>query len=215
MQARIIADYKELNPRGHYKYTLREIAERHEISLSAVNNLVRTAKCQGRPKGGRFKETPSPRIMKILRDASEPFITLEEVGRRNPRVVVRRGKSKKIPLSKQRVAQIIKMWKDRVDKAKLHSKGFNPGDEIVWAGQHYIVVRYDSPHRGAVVDLAHNEVIDPFCWVYDGERSKRIKAATEEMTPKEVKAKYIRREPEPEPESEPEQDSEPVDGTPD
>lgn len=193
-QAQIIREYKQKNPDGSYTWLLKDIAERHGISLSSVNNLAKAAHCQCRPRGGRTRMVPDARIMKILRDASEPFITMEEVGRRNPRTVIMgNGRSKSIPLSKQRVSQIVARWSEKLDAQSIHTKGFRPGDKIEWADQKYIVMRYDNSHRGAVIDLNDLEEIDPFCWVFKGSRSKLVEATDEELTPKDVERRYVKK----------------------
>lgn len=169
VQVQIIEDYKEKLPNGDFRYSLAEIAKKHEVSLSTVNNLARIAKCQGRPHGGRKLQVPDARTMKILRDATEPGITLEDVGRRNPRRVVTNGKETLVPLSKQRVKQIVDFWKGR--QVKVRSRGFEPGDVIRWNKRLFTVLRYDSPHKGAVRDQADDQVIDPFYWVRGIDRS--------------------------------------------
>lgn len=194
VQAQIIREYKQKNPDGSYTYLLKDIADRHGISLSSVNNLAKAAHCQCRPRGGKTRMVPDARIMKILRDASEPFITMEAVGRRNPRVTVVNGRRKEVPLSKQRVSQIVNSWKKKLGALSIHSKGFKPGDKIVWFEQFYIVVRYDNSHRGAVIDLTDNQEIDPFCWVFKGSRSQIVEAAEEEMTADQVRRKYLKRD---------------------
>jgi hypothetical protein len=174
VQLQIIEDYKEKLPNGDYRYSLSQIAAKHEVSLSTVNNLARIAKCQGRPHGGRKLMVPNVRTMKILRDSTEPGITLEEVGRRNPRRVMVHGKESLVPLSKQRVKQIVDFWKDR--QVKIRSRGFQPGDVIEWDKRLFTVLRYDSPHRGAVRDQADGRVIDPFLWVRGTDRSKLVES---------------------------------------
>jgi hypothetical protein len=190
-QARIIREYKQKNPDDTYTWLLKEIAEHHDVSLSTVNNLAKMAGCQARPRGGRIQGVPNPRIMKILRDASEPFITLERVGELNPRVVMVNKRPKEIPLTRQRVSQIIRTWKSRLKGQRLHSKGFKPGDKIEWSDQEYVVLSYDSSHRGAVLDLADNKVIDPFCWVFKGSRSKCLLPSTEELAEEAAWKRYV------------------------
>jgi transposase-like protein len=176
VQVQIVQDYKEKLPNGLHRYTLKEIARKYEVSLSTVNNLARTARCQGRPHGGREQTVPTPRILKILRDSTEPGISLDEVGRRNPRCLVRRGKSVAVPLTKQRVSEIIRTWSRKLDMTKIHGRGFKPGDQIEWADQIYTVLRYDSSRQGAVREgtTDQGQVIDPFLWVHGGCRSKRL-----------------------------------------
>lgn len=197
VQIEIIRQYKEKDAEGNYVHTLQKIANDHEVSLSTVNNLARIAKCQGRPRGGKVKRIAGPRIMKILRDASELGITLEEVGRRNPRIVdlerylsrhclsmgelkrrrpdaiISNGKVQ-IPLTKQRVSEIISTWRAKLNEQSIKSRGFKKDDIIEWAGQRYTVVRYHNSHRGAVIDQSDNRLIDPFCWFYKGSRSKLV-----------------------------------------
>lgn len=184
VQAQIIHDYKEKTPDGGYRYMLKEIADNYEISLSSVNNMARQAKCQGRPRGAKKIFVPSAAVMKILRDATEPFITLEEVGRRNPRKVVVNGKIVYKPLSVQRVSQIVKHWKERGNPG-LRSKGFKPGDRIKWADQTFRVIRYDDSHKGAVQDEKDGAIIDPFYWVYKGSRSQLIPIDAQTFVAKE------------------------------
>lgn len=193
-QAQIIKEYKQKNPDGSYTWLLTDIAERHDVSLSTVNNLAKAAHCQCRPRGGKTRLIPDARIMKILRDASEPFITMDEVGRRNPRTVLVNGRRKSVPLSKQRVSQIVNRWKDKLDSQAIHSKGFHPGDRIEWSNQKYVIVRYDNSHRGAVIDLSDGKLIDPFCWVFKGDRAKLTEATAEELTSEEVVDRYLKRD---------------------
>lgn len=87
VQVQVVEDYRAKNPDGTYTFTLKQIASKHEISLSTVNNLARISKVQGRPKIGKKLIVPDARTMKLLRDATEMNITLEEVGRRNWRWV--------------------------------------------------------------------------------------------------------------------------------
>lgn len=179
VQVQIIEDYKAKNPDKSYKFTLQEIADKHEVSLSTVNNLARMAKCQGRPQGGRKLIVPDAKTMKLLRDATEVGITLDEVGRRNRRwVTLKSGRRVLKPLSKQRVSQIIAFWKKRGNPG-LRTKGFKAGDKILWAEQYFTVVRYDDQHRGAVTDDKDGKLIDPFYWVHQGCRSKLVQAAPE------------------------------------
>lgn len=193
-QAQIIKEYKQKNPDGSYTWLLQDIAERHDVSLSTVNNLAKAAHCQCRPRGGKTRLVPDARIMKILRDASEPFITMEEVGRRNPRTVMVNGRRKSVALSKQRVSQIVNRWKDKLDSQSLHTKGFRPGDKIEWSQQKYVIVRYDNSHRGAVIDLSDGAEIDPFCWVFKGDRAKLTEATLDELTSEEVRERYLKRD---------------------
>ncbi len=194
VQLQIIREYKEKNPDDTYRWRLWEIADRHEISLSSVNKLVKAAQCQSRPRGGRVQVVPSARIMKILRDASEPFITMAEVGRRNPRIVMVDDKPEQIPLTRARVSKIILTWKKKLGSYSLRGKGFKPGDIIEWYHQRYVVVRYDNPHRGAAIDLLTLEEIDPFCWVYRRRRSSLVQAVQEELTPDAVRKMYLNRD---------------------
>jgi hypothetical protein len=174
VQVQIIENYKEKLPNGDYRYGLTEIAAKHEVSLSTVNNLARIAKCQGRPHGGRKLIVPDVRTMKILRDATEPGATLADVGRRNPRRFIVAGKEILKPLSKQRVKQLVDFWKKR--QLKIHTRGFAPGDVIQWNERLFTVLRYDDTHRGAVRDHADGKVIDPFLWVSGNSRSRRVSA---------------------------------------
>lgn len=183
VQHQIIQDYKEKNPDNTYRYKLTEIAQKHEISLSSLHILARMARCNGRKRGGNAKMVPDARTMKILRDATEPGITFDAVGERNPRIV----NGKKVPITKSRVSKIIQVWKKRLGKRKLYSKGFNEGDIIEWADQRFTVLRYDNSHRGAVQELllegnkwVEGKIIDPFCWIYQGQRSKLIKSVVRE-----------------------------------
>jgi len=177
VQVQVVEDYKAKNPDGTYKLTLKQIAEKHEISLSTVNNLARISKVQGRPKIGKKLIVPDARTMKLLRDATELNITLEEVGRLNKRWTTDPATGRRVlkPLTKQRVSQIINFWKKRGNPG-LRTKGFKPGDVIKWADQLFTVVRYDSARKGAVRD-AEGDVIDPFHWVHLGARSKLVTPA--------------------------------------
>lgn len=192
VQLQIIREYKEKNPDGSYRWKLQEIADRHEISLSSVNKLAKSARCLSRPRGGRTQVVPNARIMKILRDASEPFITMKEVGRRNPRVVMVRGKPVQKPLSRARISKILLTWRKRMGDNNLRGKGFKPGDLIEWSAQRYVVVRYDNSHRGVAIDLKTNIEIDPFCWVYLNNRSSLVQATEEQLTPDEVRKRYLK-----------------------
>lgn len=176
VQAKIVAEYKEKLPDGSYRFTLREIAALNEVSLSTVNLLARQANVQERPQGPRKLQVPSARVLKILRDATEPGITLAQVGIRNARVVVVNGKQVARPLSKQRVKQIIDFWKRRGNPG-LKSRGFKPGDIIEWNERRFKVLRFDNARKGAVIDLGDNSKIDPFLWVFQGCRSRRVENA--------------------------------------
>jgi hypothetical protein len=191
VQVQIVNEYKQKSPDGNYTYTLKEIADNHEVSLSTVNKLAGMAQCQGRPRGGRTQTVPNARTMKILRDASEPGVTLEEVGRRNPRVIIVNGRRKKVPLTRERVRQIVQTWKERLDANTLHGRGFKPGDKIDWASIPHVVVLYHNSRQGAVIDLVDKKLIDPFCWIYKGFRSKLVEAAAEELTPEQVLERYL------------------------
>lgn len=185
VQVQVVDDYKAKNPDGTYKFTLQQIADKHEISLSTVNNLARIAKVQGRPKIGKKLIVPDARTMKLLRDATELNITLEEVGRRNKRWSTDPETGRRVlkPLTKQRVSQIINFWKKRGNPG-LRTKGFVAGDVIKWADQVYTVVRYDSARKGAVKD-AEGDTIDPFYWVHLGCRSKLLTPAPSRTVPSE------------------------------
>lgn len=177
VQVQVVEDYKAKNPDGTYKFTLRQIAENHEISLSTVNNLARIAKVQGRPKVGKKLIVPDARTMKLLRDATEINITLEEVGRRNKRWSTDRETGRRVlkALTKQRVSQIINFWKKRGNPG-LRTKGFKVGDAVKWCNEVFTVIRYDDARKGAVKD-AQGRVIDPFHWVHLGSRCKLVAAA--------------------------------------
>lgn len=170
----ILDDYKKRLPNGDFEFTLRQIADKHEVSLSTVNNLARTANCQCRPHGGRKLQIPGHRAMLILRASTEPGITLEEIGRRFPRVVLVNGKQVTKPLSKQRVKQILDFWEKRGNPG-LKVRGFKPGDKIEWGGKKFTVVRYDNDREGAV-RREDGVVIDPFLWVRGATRAKRVTA---------------------------------------
>lgn len=191
VQVQIVREYKEKSPDGNYTYILREIADRHEVSLSTVNKLAAMAGCQGRPRGGRVKTIPDARTMKILRDASEPGATYEGVGILNPRVVIVNGRRKKKPLTRQRISQIVQSWQKKLDSSALHGRGFKPGDKIDWAGVVHAVVCYDNSHQGAVIDLADKKLIDPFCWIFQGSHSKLIEPVEQELTPRDVLKMYL------------------------
>jgi hypothetical protein len=168
VQLQILAEYKARLPSGAYRYRLKEIAQRHEVSLGTINNLAREADCPRRPHGTRAEPVPDARIMKILRDWTEPGITLEEVGRRNPRVV--NGLVK--PLTRQRVQQIIATWRRR--GLRVRSRAFKRHDLIEWGGATYEVIRYDNRRRGAVRNVKTGHTIDPFQWVQGRTRSRKL-----------------------------------------
>lgn len=179
---KIIAEYKEQLPDGGYRYTLRQIADNNFVSLTAVNSLARQARVW-RPRRAHKLHVPSARILKLLRDSTEPGITLAEVGRRNPRVSVVDGKQVIKPLSKQRVKQIIDFWKQRNNTINIRSRGYKPGDIIEWDDRQFEVVRYDNSHQGAVKDLSDGKTIDPFCWVHEGCRSHRVRPNAKPAVP--------------------------------
>jgi hypothetical protein len=177
VRAQIIADYKR-RENGQYVFTLREIAQMHEISLSSVNNVAHMAGCQCRPQGGKKSYTPSARDMKVLRDMTIPGITLDEVGKMNPRAVYdpELGRTVLKALTKQRVCQIAATWRKR-GLPVLHGKGFKKGQRIEWDGQFFTVLRYDNARRGAV-KTEKGEIWDPFFWVYKGQRAKAAEETT-------------------------------------
>jgi hypothetical protein len=170
----ILDDYKKRLPNGDFQFTLRQIAEKHEVSLSTVNNLARMANCQCRPHGGRKLQVPGVRTMQILRALTEPGITFEEAGKRFPHWVTIKGKRVLKPLTKQRVKQIHDFWKKRGNPG-LKVRGFQPGDVIEWGGKKFTVVRYDNDREGAV-RREDGVVIDPFLWVRGATRAKRVVA---------------------------------------
>ena len=173
VQAQVVQDYQERLGNGRYRYTLNQIADKHEVSLSTVNNLVRKAKVQGRPKGGSRLSIPTHCTMKILRDSTEPGITLEQIGIRNPRVVMVNGRSTLVPRSKQRIKQILDHWK-KAGNPGLRQRGFKPGDLIEWGGYRFRVLRYDDSRTGAVQRVQTGEVVDPFLWIQGSTRPKRV-----------------------------------------
>jgi hypothetical protein len=195
---RIIREYLEKAPDGkNYKYTLQQIAKKHEVSLGTVNGLVRDAKrnknFKVRGPGRRRQAFLNARIMKILRDAATG-ITLEEVGELNPRVVMKNGARVKESLSRQRVSRIIKKWGKWNKKSRLRGQRFRPGDRIKWDRQTYTVVRYTNVHHGAAIDESDGTLIDPFVWTYQGARARLVKKAKCEMTPEEVVDEYLKRD---------------------
>ncbi len=115
-------------------------------------------------------------MLKILRDFTEPNITLAEVGRRNPRIVIKRGKPVEVPRSKQRIKQIIDFWKKRNKSLAVYREVFKVGDIIEWNDRQFEVLRFDNQHRGAVKELSDGYTIDPFSWNHDNMRSKLVKA---------------------------------------
>lgn len=174
VQTEILDDYREKLDNGNYRWTLAQIAEKHEVSLSTVNNLVRLKKCKCRPHGGPKLTVPDARTMKILRDATIPGIKLDEVGVMNPRIV---GGVEK-PLTKQRISQLVIFWSKRYDK--IRSRAFKPGDILRWKGgseswseRRYKVLRFDDHWQGAVVDLNDGRTIDPFQWTQGNARVVR------------------------------------------
>lgn len=223
---KVVADYGARLPNGNFQYRLEDLAKKYEISLSTVNNIARAANCQGRPRGKKL-EMPDARTLKLLRDATEPYISYAAVGRRNarwvtvyPRYYIRHdekrnlywsskgwgpqkkarkyssgvikkislpahgkwvkadnippeGKLEMKPLSKQRVKQIIDFWQSRGNPG-VRSRGFKPGQKLVWNGRTFTVLRYDNCRQGAVVDDTDNAVIDPFLWYYQGMRAEIV-----------------------------------------
>jgi hypothetical protein len=174
VKMKIITEYKEKLSDGGYRYTLRQIAESNFVSLTAVNSLARQARVW-RPRRAHKLHVPSARVLKLLRDSTEPGITLAEVGRRNPRVSVVNGKQVIKPLTKQRVKQIIDFWKRRNSTLNIRSRGYKPGDILEWDERQFEVVRYDDARQGAVKDLSDGRTIDPFYWIHEGCRSRLVK----------------------------------------
>jgi hypothetical protein len=168
VQLEILEDYKAKLPNGHYRYLLSEIAAKHEISLSTINNLARKARCAGRPHGGQKLIGPPPHVLKILRDFTEPDMTYKKCGERNPRII----NGVEVPRSKQRIKQIVDYWRERHFKVKR--RGFQPGDIIKWDGQEFEVIRYDNRRRGAVRRIIDGEIVDPFRWRDGNRRSVRL-----------------------------------------
>lgn len=177
VKLQIVADYKE-KVNGSYRYTLRQIADKHEVSLSSVNNLAKLAHCQCRPQGGKKNYTPSARDLKVLRDLTLPGITYAEVGRMNPHQVIDKATGKLVtkPLTKARVGQIVETWRKR-GMPKVRSQGFKRGQRIEWAGQYFTVLRYDNSHQGAAKAEANGEIYDPFVWMFKGKRSRVVDEA--------------------------------------
>jgi len=176
VKLQIVKDYKD-KVNGQYRYTLREIADNHEVSLSTVNNLARAAHCQCRPQGGSQKTyDPSPRDLKVLRDCTIPGISYAEVGKLNPRKVLDPATGQLIskPLSKARVHQIVETWRKR-GMPKLHGHAFKKGQRIEWDGQFFTVLRYDNNRQGAVRAEDSGEIWDPFLWVFKGDRAKLVR----------------------------------------
>ena len=174
----IIQEYREMNPDGTKRYIVRDIAKMHGVSLGTVNNLVRRGTCPARRRGGQIVKVPSARTLKILRDATEPGMTLQKVGERNPRYVTENGKKVAKPLTRQRIMQIVKTWSKRRVTYDLHGRGFKPGDVIEWDGGLYTVTRYDDRHKGAVRDNVDGLVIDPFFWTRGAPAAKRASAVS-------------------------------------
>lgn len=198
VQVQIIQEYLEKAPDGKiYKYTLKQIADKHEISVGTVNGLVREAKknpkFKGRGPGRRRQAFLNARIMKILRDAGVEGRTMEEVGELNPRIVTsKNGVKERVPLSRQRVAKILKKWQHVMKKSRLRGKRFRPGDLIQWDQQRFRVVRYDTALKGAAIDERDGTLIDPFIWVYQGARARMVQPAQTEMTPEQVINAYLK-----------------------
>jgi hypothetical protein len=177
VQRKIIGMYKQKLPDGGYEFTLRQIADMNFVSLTAVNSLARQARVW-RPRRAHKLHAPTARILKLLRDATEPGITYAEVGRRNARIVFEDGKQVIKPLTKQRVKQIIDFWRKRNSAIKIRSRGFKPNDIIEWDNRQFSVLRYDNARQGAVREISDGRVIDPFNWIHDGCRSKLIKTCS-------------------------------------
>jgi transposase-like protein len=186
VQAQIIEDYQERLPSGNYRLRLEDIAKKHEICLSTVNNLAAQAKAKAdeeakrngkvstwkpRPRGRKL-ELPDARTLKLLRDATEPYISYAEVGRRNARWVTDPGTGKRVrkPLTKQRVKQIIDFWKAKGNPG-VRNRGFKPGSKIRWNDRIFTVLRYDNSRSGAVREDRDGKKTDPFLWNYLGERA--------------------------------------------
>jgi predicted DNA-binding protein YlxM (UPF0122 family) len=175
-QKQIINQYCERIADGTYRYALYEIARDNEVSRSMINNIVRQARLPLRTQRRRKLKIPSARVLKILRDATEPGVTLEEAGRRNPRVIFAGGKQVLVPLTKQRIKQLVDFWEPKGYPGR-HSLRFNPGDEIEWGGNHYTVVKYINNRKGVVTDHADDQKINPFMWYHRGEYARLVKAA--------------------------------------
>lgn len=192
-QLKIIRQYKQKTPEGNPLYKLKQIAVMNEISLSTVNKLLKLAKCDHRKRGRRNWEM-TPRVLKILQDYSEPNTTLEKVGKMNPHYVMIRGKLKSVPLSRQRVSKIIKRWQGHFKEATHKPRGFRPGDKVEWATIHFIVVDYYNPRTGSVIDLRDNGEIVNFQWSHQRCRTSLVEATREELTPQQVRDRYLRRD---------------------
>jgi hypothetical protein len=161
---------------GEPRWTLHSIAAKYEICWESVVKLVKLAGFTPRVKGAHKQQLPSARVMKILRDHSEPGATYAETGIRNPRCVKVNGKIVRVPLSRQRIKQIVDFWTKR-RKYKIKRRGFRIGELLYWGPGHMLeVLRYDDETKGAVKDHSTGKIMDPFLWVQKGyKRPKRIK----------------------------------------
>ena len=176
VKSTIVADYAEKREDGYRRWTLVQLAEKYEICWESIVKIVKNAGGNLRQSGARRQSIPSARVMKILRDASEPGSTYEEVGMRNPRYVKENGKIVPRPLSRQRIKQIVDHW-TKIRGFKLRERGFRVGEMLYWGGGHLLeVIRYDDDKKGAVHDHSTGKAIDPFYWVQGMRlRPKRIK----------------------------------------
>ncbi len=93
-------------------------------------------------------------------------------------------------VSRQRVCQVVKMWKDRLAPGSPLPKSAKPttqvkpkksapaltyanGNKIEWGGEVYTITRLDSQESGEVTD-GSGAVIDPFVFDLDGEKARVV-----------------------------------------
>jgi len=176
VKEKIVNDYKQKLPGGGYLFTVEQIANNNGVSERTVNYLAHQARVHRGCGRWRRLDTPSPRVLKILRDYSEPGMTLVEVGRRNGRMV----NGKVMPLTKQRVQQIVSRWRERLPAGKV-SRRFKRGDILCWDSRYFRVVRYIDDQKGIVHEVsAETGVaiarINPFHWRWakDGTRAELV-----------------------------------------
>jgi transposase-like protein len=145
-----------------------EIATKYRVSPSTLTVWAKKAKVPLRGRGRSKLKQPNARTREILELAE--VMVLEDVGGR-------------FGMSKQRVAKIVKRWKDW---KRPRQSPFVPEDVILWKGKYYTVLE-GGLHFGKVKD-EKGLVIHNFYWNMQG--SLALKVDAESMAQRKLNGQH-------------------------
>ncbi len=152
----ILADYKRV-PR----LSVSAIAKKHSVSSSAVSILAKEHDLPQRKRGCATMAIPTSRHLEILAAMAEPNATMDSVGKKFGGI------------SRQRVHQIVSMWRGRGQELPEKEK-FAPGDTIEWNNERYVVKTMSQDGKSGTVTDSEGYLIDNFKFNYQGAKAVKV-----------------------------------------